>query len=93
MTALLLILVFLLFQTFVLLCCVAAGNDAASPGNLRSGTNGIYPGMEKNTLQQPSKIKGPLQFFDKPSTSHNSHIVWLFLLIYKKALFHQDRHS
>ena len=30
MTALLLILVFLLFQTFVLLCCVAAGNDAAS---------------------------------------------------------------
>ena len=31
MTALLLILVFLLFQTFVLLCCVAAGNDAASP--------------------------------------------------------------
>ena len=29
MTALLLILVFLLFQTFVLLC-VAAGNDAAS---------------------------------------------------------------
>ena len=52
MTALLLILVFLLFQTFVLLCCVAAGNDAAS------GTNGIYPGMEKNTLQQPSKIKG-----------------------------------
>ena len=30
MTALLLILVFLLFQTFVLLCCVAAGTDAAS---------------------------------------------------------------
>ena len=30
MAALLLILVFLLFQTFVLLCCVAAGNDAAS---------------------------------------------------------------
>ena len=30
MTALLLILVFLLFQTFVLLCCVAAGYDAAS---------------------------------------------------------------
>lgn len=30
MTALLLILVFLLFQTFVLLCCLAAGNDAAS---------------------------------------------------------------
>ena len=29
MTALLLILVFLLFQTFVLLCCVAAGNDAS----------------------------------------------------------------
>ena len=30
MAAFLLILGFLLFQTFVLLCCVAAGNDAAS---------------------------------------------------------------
>ena len=57
MTALLLILVFLLFQTFVLLCCVAAGNDAASQESpIRN--NGIYPGMEKIQLQQPSKIKG-----------------------------------
>ena len=30
MITLLFILVFLLFQTFILLCCVAAGNDAAS---------------------------------------------------------------
>mgnify|MGYP000089760037 CR=1 FL=1 len=30
MTILLFILVFLLFQTFILLCCAAAGNDAAS---------------------------------------------------------------
>ena len=52
MTALLLILVFLLFQTFVLLCCVAAGNDAASQ------EISDQEQMEKNTLQQPSKIKG-----------------------------------
>ena len=54
MTALLLILVFLLFQTFVLLCCVAAGNDAAS----QEISDQEQMGMEKNTLQQPSKIKG-----------------------------------
>ncbi|MBS6713212.1 MAG: hypothetical protein KH296_14420 [Ruminococcus sp.] len=30
MITLLFILVFLLCQTFILLCCVAAGNDAAS---------------------------------------------------------------
>ena len=30
MITLLFILVFFLFQTFILLCCVAAGNDAAS---------------------------------------------------------------
>ena len=76
MTALLLILVFLLFQTFVLLCCVAAGNDAAS-----------------QEISDQEQIKGLLQCADKPSTSHNSHIVLLFLLIYKKALFHQDRRS
>ena len=60
MTALLLILVFLLFQKHI----------AAALKN-----------------------KGLLQCADKPFTSHNSHIVLLFLLIYKKALFHQDRHS
>lgn len=76
MTALLLILVFLLFQTFVLLCCVAAGNDAAS--------------QEISDQEQMEFIR---QCADKPFTSHNSHIVLLFLLIYKKALFHQDRHS
>lgn len=57
MTALLLILVFLLFQTFVLLCCVAAGNDAASQESpIRNKWN--LSGNGKNTLQQPSKIKG-----------------------------------
>ena len=30
MITLLFILVFFLFQTFILLCCVAAGNDVAS---------------------------------------------------------------
>ena len=54
MTALLLILVFLLFQTFVLLCCVAAGNDAASQESpIRNKWN--LSGNGKNTLQQPSK--------------------------------------
>ena len=84
MTALLLILVFLLFQTFVLLCCVAAGNDAASQE---------ISGNGKKYIAAALKNKGLLQCADKPSTSHNSHIVLLFLLIYKKALFHQDRRS
>ena len=89
MTALLLILVFLLFQTFVLLCCVAAGNDAASP--IRNKWN--LSGNGKKYIAAALKNKGLLQCADKPSTSHNSHIVLLFLLIYKKALFHQDRRS
>ena len=58
MTALLLILVFLLFQTFVLLCCVAAGNDAASQEISDQEQMEFIREMEKNTLQQPSKIKG-----------------------------------
>ena len=82
MTALLLILVFLLFQTFVLLCCVAAGNDAASQEI-----------SDQEQIAAALKNKGLLQCANKPSTSHNSHIVLLFLLIYKKALFHQDRRS
>lgn len=92
MTALLLILVFLLFQTFVLLCCVAAGNDAPprkSP--IRNKWN--LSGNGKKYIAAALKNKGLLQCADKPSTSHNSHIVLLFLLIYKKALFHQDRRS
>lgn len=93
MTALLLILVFLLFQTFVLLCCVAAGNDAASQEISDRNKWNLSGNGKKIHWQQPSKIKGLLQCADKPSTSHNSHIVLLFLLIYKKALFHQDRRS
>lgn len=92
MTALLLILVFLLFQTFVLLCCVAAGNDAASQ-EISDQEQMEFIREWKKHIAAALKNKGLLQFFDKPSTSHNSHIVWLFLLIYKKALFHQDRHS
>ena len=57
MTALLLILVFLLFQTFVLLCCVAAGNDAASQ-EISDQEQMEFIREWKNTLQQPSKIKG-----------------------------------
>ena len=86
MTALLLILVFLLFQTFVLLCCVAARK---SP--IRNKWN--LSGNGKKYIAAALKNKGLLQCADKPSTSHNSHIVLLFLLIYKKALFHQDRRS
>lgn len=93
MTALLLILVFLLFQTFVLLCCVAAGNDAASQEISDQEQMEFIQGMEKKYIAQALKNKGLLQCADKPSTSHNSHIVLLFLLIYKKALFHQDRRS
>ena len=89
MTALLLILVFLLFQTFVLLCCVAAGNDAASQEISDQEQMEFIREWKKAAL----KNKGLLQCADKPSTSHNSHIVLLFLLIYKKALFHQDRRS
>ena len=91
MTALLLILVFLLFQTFVLLCCVAAGNDAASQEI--SDQEQMEFIREWKYIAAALKNKGLLQCADKPSTSHNSHIVLLFLLIYKKALFHQDRRS
>ena len=91
MTALLLILVFLLFQTFVLLCCVAAGNDAASQ-EISDQEQMEFIREWKNTCSSPQN-KGLLQCTDKPSTSHSSHIVLLFLLIYKKALFHQDRRS
>ena len=90
MTALLLILVFLLFQTFVLLCCVAAGNDAASQEISDQEQMEFIREWKKIHCSSP---KGLLQCADKPSTSHNSHIVLLFLLIYKKALFHQDRRS
>ena len=38
-------------------------------------------GNGKKYIAAALKNKGLLQFFDKPSTSHNSHIVWLFLLI------------
>ena len=58
MTALLLILVFLLFQTFVLLCCVAAGNDAASQEISDQEQMEFIREWKKITLQQPSKIKG-----------------------------------
>ena len=92
MTALLLILVFLLFQTFVLLCCVAAGNDAASQ-EISDQEQMNLSGNGKKYIAAALKNKGLLQCADKPSTSHNSHIVLLFLLIYKKALFHQDRRS
>lgn len=92
MTALLLILVFLLFQTFVLLCCVAAGNDAASQ-EISDQEQMEFIREWKKYIVAALKNKGLLQCADKPSTSHNSHIVLLFLLIYKKALFHQDRRS
>ncbi len=92
MTALLLILVFLLFQTFVLLCCVAAGNDAASQ-EISDQEQMEFIREWKKYIAAALKNKGLLQCADKPSTSHNSHIVLLFLLIYKKALFHQDRRS
>lgn len=92
MTALLLILVFLLFQTFVLLCCVAAGNDAASQEISDQEQMEFIREWKKIHCSSPQN-KGLLQCADKPSTSHNSHIVLLFLLIYKKALFHQDRRS
>ncbi|RHQ08963.1 hypothetical protein DW987_13460 [Ruminococcus sp. AM50-15BH] len=92
MTALLLILVFLLFQTFVLLCCVAAGNDAASQ-EISDQEQMEFIREWKKHIAAALKNKGLLQCADKPSTSHNSHIVLLFLLIYKKALFHQDRRS
>ena len=92
MTALLLILVFLLFQTFVLLCCVAAGNDAASQ-EISDQEQMEFIREWKKIHAAALKNKGLLQCADKPSTSHNSHIVLLFLLIYKKALFHQDRRS
>lgn len=58
MTALLLILVFLLFQTFVLLCCVAAGNDAASQEISDQEQMEFIREWKKIHWQQPSKIKG-----------------------------------
>ena len=54
MTALLLILVFLLFQTFVLLCCVAAGNDAASQ-EISDQEQWNLSGMEKIHCSSPQK--------------------------------------
>ena len=78
MTALLLILVFLLFQTFVLLCCVAAGNDAASQ-EISDQEQMEFIREWKKHIAAALKNKGLLQCADKPSTSHNSHIVLLFL--------------
>lgn len=76
MTALLLILVFLLFQTFVLLCCVAAGNDAASQ-EISDQEQMEFIREWKKHIAAALKNKGLLQCADKPSTSHNSHIVLL----------------
>ena len=78
MTALLLILVFLLFQTFVLLCCVAAGNDAASQEISDQEQMEFIREWKKIHCSSPRKNKGLLQCADKPSTSHNSHIVLHF---------------
>lgn len=58
MTALLLILVFLLFQTFVLLCCVAAGNDAASQEISDQEQMEFIREWKKNTLAAALKNKG-----------------------------------
>ena len=46
MAFILFLIIFFCLQSFVLFCCVAAGNDPASQLIYRSGTDGLYQNLD-----------------------------------------------